>query len=289
MTMTQNKQHKKHPWWKWIFMALGLLAVIVGVPIGINECYKANTGYITRWDAADVLSYYGTLLGSLIAVVVLAATISFTRKQIAYDQFVKKQEQHWNNIDAIITKALEKNEPLKVALITYADIGYEHSAETSGKIQAYIIEAKMSLDTLACHMSHDEYAKIEQLGTGIVDCVNKTESLSNQLVQQLINKQNMDLRNSCEATIRNASPNPSQFEQITLSSCRNFLEDHPFIPLDVITNEIGEITTALVALHNTEYQSLLREKRIAFEKIDAENIANANKLLNWISRRKNDA
>lgn len=47
----------KKSWIKWF--EIGLLAVIifvVGVPIIINECYKANSGYITMWDAADVLS-----------------------------------------------------------------------------------------------------------------------------------------------------------------------------------------------------------------------------------------
>jgi uncharacterized membrane protein len=42
---------------KWVIS--GLIAVIifvVGVPIIISECYKANSGYITMWDAADVLS-----------------------------------------------------------------------------------------------------------------------------------------------------------------------------------------------------------------------------------------
>lgn len=54
----------KKPWIKWGI--IGLLAVIIFVivvPIVINECYKANSGYMTIWGAADVLSYYGTILG----------------------------------------------------------------------------------------------------------------------------------------------------------------------------------------------------------------------------------
>lgn len=37
---------------------------IVGIPILINESYKNGQGYITMWNAADVLSYYGNILGS---------------------------------------------------------------------------------------------------------------------------------------------------------------------------------------------------------------------------------
>lgn len=42
----------KKSWLKWL--VIGLLAVIVfviGIPLIINECYKANSGYITMWGA----------------------------------------------------------------------------------------------------------------------------------------------------------------------------------------------------------------------------------------------
>lgn len=49
---------------------LALLAVIGG-PIIINECYKGDSGYIAIWSAADTLSYYGTVLGALVAAATL--------------------------------------------------------------------------------------------------------------------------------------------------------------------------------------------------------------------------
>lgn len=36
-------------WTKWILIAVIALALIVGVPIIINECYKTNSGYMTIW------------------------------------------------------------------------------------------------------------------------------------------------------------------------------------------------------------------------------------------------
>ena len=76
---------------KVIKIILGIIAaifLIVGIPIIINECYKANCGYITVWDGADVLGYYGAILGSIIAVATLAITIVFTKKQIQRDSFL---------------------------------------------------------------------------------------------------------------------------------------------------------------------------------------------------------
>ena len=45
-------------WTKWILIAVIALALIVGVPIIINECYKTNSRYMPIWGAADALSYY---------------------------------------------------------------------------------------------------------------------------------------------------------------------------------------------------------------------------------------
>ena len=72
---------------KIIFGIIAAIFLIVGIPIIINECYKANCGYITVWDGADVLGYYGDILGSIIAVATLAITIVFTKKQIQRDSF----------------------------------------------------------------------------------------------------------------------------------------------------------------------------------------------------------
>ena len=61
------------------FITLGAVFLVVGVPIIINECYKANCGYKTVWDGSDVLGYYGTILGSAIAVFSIIVTIAFTK------------------------------------------------------------------------------------------------------------------------------------------------------------------------------------------------------------------
>lgn len=54
--------------------------LIVGIPLIINECYKTNCGYTTVWNGADLLGYYGSILGAVIAVVTLVATVLFTKK-----------------------------------------------------------------------------------------------------------------------------------------------------------------------------------------------------------------
>lgn len=51
---------------------LGVAVILIGVPVLINECYKVGDGYMTIWDAQDVLSYCGTLVVAVIAVATIA-------------------------------------------------------------------------------------------------------------------------------------------------------------------------------------------------------------------------
>ena len=102
---------------KVIKVILGIIAatfLIVGIPIIINECYKANCGYITVWDGADVLGYYGAILGSIIAVATLAITIIFTKKQIQRDSFLKNENEKWDRLKAIFMQTLSDINPMRV-------------------------------------------------------------------------------------------------------------------------------------------------------------------------------
>ena len=48
-----------------ILLYILVLLLSLVIPIVINESYKANTGYITLWEAKDVLLYFGSILGAL--------------------------------------------------------------------------------------------------------------------------------------------------------------------------------------------------------------------------------
>lgn len=53
---------------KVIKIILGIITaifLIIGIPIIINECYKANCGYITVLDGADVLDIMAPFLVQL--------------------------------------------------------------------------------------------------------------------------------------------------------------------------------------------------------------------------------
>lgn len=71
---------------RWFLVGSLLVIILVaGVPIIINECYRVNTGYITVWNAADLLSYYGTIIAAGIGIVGVYLTVYIANKNYRDD------------------------------------------------------------------------------------------------------------------------------------------------------------------------------------------------------------
>ena len=268
-----------------IAVLLGIILFVFGVPIAINECYKAG-GYVTLWSAEDVLSYYGTILGATVSVAVLAATILFTRKQIRHDQFINSQSEKWKSVDAIINQAIEAVQPLQVAQMVYADVGYEHAGETINKLQRHIMNMKKSLDMLNCHLDSDEGKRLSALIQQILSCMEEVESLASQMVQQLSCIQRNKLHENYKELLRLALQSPDTVDEETVQNYQNYLKANPYTPPDRITEEIGDIGLKLVGTYNTTYQSLLDKKREVFRDIERENMEKADEILKWFSGKE---
>lgn len=263
-----------------------LLFLVVGVPVIINECYKTG-GYITLWQAEDVLSYYGTILGAIVSVAVLAATILFTRKQIHHDQFLTSQSEKWKSVNAIIIQAIEAVQPLQVAQMVYADVGYEHVGETINKLQRHIMDMKKSLDMLNCHLDSNEWDHISSLVEKILVCMKEVESLAYQMVHQLSCFQKNKMHENYKNLLQVAMQSPGTIDEETIQKYQEYLKENPYTSPDEISEEIGNIGLKLVGVYNTIYQSLLDKKREVFCEIEKKNTEKADELLKWFSGRGN--
>lgn len=126
---------------KRVLAAVVIAAILIfGIPILINECYK-HGGYITMWGAADVLSYYRTILGAFIAVATLALTILFTRKQIQRETYLHNANEHWSKIDEIFVTILNNINPTKPVKATI-EKRQGNAAEAIAVFQNYQMFAK---------------------------------------------------------------------------------------------------------------------------------------------------
>ena len=268
-----------------IAVLLGVLLFVFGVPIVINECYKAG-GYETLWNAEEVLSYYGTILGATVSVAVLAATILFTRKQIRHDQFVNSQAEKWKSVDVIINQAIEAVQPLQVTQMVYSDAGYEHAGETINRLQGHIMNMKKSLDLLNCHLNSDEMQRLSAFIQQILSCMEEVESLASQMVQQLSCIQQNKLHENSKELLRLALQSPGMVDEKIVRQYQNDLKANPYTSPDKISDEIGNIGLKLVGIYNTTYQSLLDKKREVFCNIERENMEKAEEILKWFSGKE---
>ena len=99
---------------KIILSIIVAIFLIAGIPIIINECYKANCGYITVWDGSDLLGYYGSIGGAFIAVITLFITIRFTKKQLQRENFLKTESEKWERLKSVFLQTLNNINPMRI-------------------------------------------------------------------------------------------------------------------------------------------------------------------------------
>lgn len=152
----------KKSWLKWIGLIIVAAFLIIGVPIIINELYKSNSGYMTMWGAKDVLSYYGTVLGSAVAVAVLAETIHFTRKKIQRETYLKTEKEKWVNLDRIISDTLVELNPVPVFQAA-PNIGSSDTYNAISVFYDYMRKCNTSTDIISVYLSVEDMPTIENL------------------------------------------------------------------------------------------------------------------------------
>lgn len=75
----------------WFYLILVIVTLIV--PFIINESYKVGAGYITKWGAADVLSFYGSYLTFIGTVILGAVAIYQNKKAHQLNEQLQKLQQ----------------------------------------------------------------------------------------------------------------------------------------------------------------------------------------------------
>lgn len=81
---------------RFTILAILLVTLTLGIAIAINESYKAGNGYITLWQPADTLAFYGSYL-SFVGTVVLGAVAVYQNKkaQDLNEQLQKLQQAQY--------------------------------------------------------------------------------------------------------------------------------------------------------------------------------------------------
>lgn len=253
---------------KIVLIILGAIFLIIGVPIIINECYKANLGYTTVWNGADALGYYGTILGSVIAVATLAITIIFTRKQIQRDSLLKTETEKWAKVESVFATVLDDINPIRVMKDTM-DNGITDPGKAMYILQKYQLSCEMAGDQLKVCVSSKDYSFVKPLIDSIISATKQFVAVAQKQIDQYSNLLSLKQREIAEKAIKIQSQYPGSFSQSEMSEHYETLKRTKDIKFDNIKNELCLFINETVAINNSVYKPLLKTKNKVFEEINA--------------------
>lgn len=263
---------------KWFLFVLALLAVVIGIPVIINESYKANSGYMTMWGAADALAYYGTILGALVAVATVVVTILFTYKQIQRDSFLKSENEKWAKIEEIFAMALDTINPIR-PMTEAMDTGMKNPGAAITTFQKYQMACKIASDQLVAFLNGADYQKVKTLLERANQATEEFSHICDEEIAIYERLLSFSGRQTAERTVEMEAAHPASFSEDTLTFCRTIIDKTNGITLDALTKELAASNKKMVSAYETKYRDLLQLKRQTFEVINAETRKKADSIL----------
>lgn len=265
---------------KRVLAAVVIAAILIfGIPILINECYK-HGGYVTMWGAADVLSYYGAILGASIAVGTLVVTIIFNQKQIKRESYLNNRKETWSKIDGIFTAALKAISPIP-PMKESIERGQTEPAKAIITFQGYQLSCQTALDELNSCLSGADYLKVKELIEQITATSNQCFQVAEEEIAAYKKLRDFNGRISAQQTLDMETEHPGSFPAYTLAFCRELLQNTDGLSYEIIAQDIGQINEKLVAIHQNAYRPLLPLKRTTFEEIENEVQKEADSILHF--------
>ena len=259
---------------------LGAVFLIVGIPVIINECYKANCGYITVWDGSDVLGYYGTILGSVIAVISIIVTITFTKKQIQRESFLKNEDEKWNRLREIFLQILNDINPMRV-LKDVMDNGFTDPTKAIHLLQRYQLDCKMANDLLNVHLNMSDYPKFKELIDGIATTAEYFVGISQKEIDQYSDLRIWQHKDTAQEMLRIEKDHPGTFPEDHVALNEEVIEKIKTISYENINLQITQLNTEFVQAYEEKYRALLQLTGSTFETIAIETKRQADSMLSF--------
>lgn len=266
-------------------VALGAVFLVVGIPIIINECYKANCGYITVWDGSDLLGYYGTILGSVIAVISIIVTIAFTKKQIQRDSFLKNENEKWDRLKSIFLQTLSDINPMRI-LKDVMDNGFTDPTKAITLLQRYQLDCKIANDLLNAHLNMNDYPKFKELIDSIATTAEVFVDISQKEIDQYSDFRLLQHKDTALEMLSIEKERPGSFSKENISFNKDILEkiktiSHETISHESINRKITQLNTEFIQAYEEKYRALLQLTGSTFETIAIETQRQADSMLSF--------
>ena len=261
-------------------VVLGAVFLVVGIPIIINECYKADCGYITVWDGSDVLGYYGTILGSVIAVISIIVTIAFTKKQIQRDSFLKNENEKWDRLKSIFLQTLSDINPMRI-LKDVMDNGFTDPTKAITLLQRYQLDCKIANDLLNAHLNMNDYPKFKELIDSIATTAEVFVDISQKEIDQYSDFQLLQHKDTALEMLSIEKERPGSFSKENIAFNKDLLEKTKTISHESINRQITQLNTEFIQAYEEKYRALLQLTGSTFETIAIETQRQADSMLSF--------
>lgn len=269
-------------WKKIVKVILAVLIItifVVGIPIVINECYKANCGYSTAWDASAMLGYYGTVLGAIITVATLVATITFTKKQIQRESFLKAESEKWDKLKSVFLEILENINPM-VTLKDVMDNGFVDPPKAINILQRYQMDCRTSTDLLNAHLNMNDYSKVKHLVDGITEMAEEFVEISKGEVDQYSDFNILKNKDVFMLMAERENAYPGSFAKEDMEENQANIEKLKTLNNEAINSQIKHLNSEFIRVYETKYRALLQSIGSTFETLALESMRDADRLLN---------
>lgn len=263
---------------KIVLIILGAIFLIIGVPIIINECYKANFGYNTVWNGADVLGYYGAILGSVIAVATLAVTIIFTKKQIQREGCIRTETEKLSKLETIFGEILDSINPIET-MKKVMDNGFTDPTKAINILQKYQLNCKTACDRLNAHLNMSDYPKFKKIIESIASISEKFVSISQGEIDQYSDLRLWSHRETALKMLQNEKIIPGSFSPKDITFSKDIVEKTSAIDYANIEKTIATLNGNFVDLYETKFRSLLQLYGATFEEEKSEIYKRADDIL----------
>lgn len=254
---------------KVILSIVAAIFLVIGIPVIINECYKANCGYLTVWDGADVLGYYGTILGSSIAVITLAATIIFTKKQIQRDSYLRTETEKLSKLESIFLGILDSINPIET-LKNVMDNGFTDPTKAISILQKYQMNCKTACDRLNAHLNMADYPKFKKIIESIAIISEEFVSISQGEIDQYFNLRLWLHRETAIKMLHNETIMPGSFSPKEIAFSKEILEKTNSLDDVSIEKSIAKLNSDFIETYEKKFRSLLQLNGLTFEEVNAE-------------------
>ena len=261
-------------------VVLGAVFLVVGIPIIIKDCYKANCGYITVWDGSDVLGYYGTILGSVIAVISIIVTIAFTKKQIQRDSFLKNENEKWDRLKSIFLQTLSDINPMRI-LKDVMDNGFTDPTKAITLLQRYQLDCKIANDLLNAHLNMNDYPKFKELIDSIATTAEVFVDISQKEIDQYSDFRLLQHKDTALEMLSIEKERPGSFSKENIAFNKDILEKTKTISHESINQQITQLNTEFIQAYEEKYRALLQLTGSTFETIAIETQRQADSMLSF--------